>query len=170
MGFLMLGIDSFIACLAVGALVNRKSWLPFAALFGICDSSAFVLGHAMSWNMSESVAEVVSTAAMVALGVYLIVVAIASQKVANTRWVWVLPFALTLDNITYGLIDHSWSTSVSVEAVEQLLSSALLALIGIGISAAIVRAVPKVHENKILTAGLVGGAAIVAAPVMLLFA
>lgn len=170
MSFLMLGIDSFIACLAVGALVQRKSWFAFAALFGICDSSAFLLGHAMRWEMSESVANVVSTTALVALGLYLIVVAVTAQKVANTRWVWALPLALTLDNITFGLIENSWSTAVPVEAGEQLLSSACLALAGIAVSAAIVRAVPKVHKNRILTTGIVGAAAIIAAPVLLVFA
>ena len=170
MGFLTLGLDSFIACLAVGALVQRKAWLPFAALFGICDAGAFLLGHAMSWNMSESVADVVSSAALLALGLYLVVVAVVSQKVANTRWVWLLPVALTLDNITFGLIDRAWSTSVSVEAAEQLLSSALLGLVGIVLSAAIVRAFPRVHRNKILTAGIAGGAAMAAAPVLLVLA
>jgi hypothetical protein len=34
MGFLLLGVDSLIACFAVGALVSRRSWLTYATLFG----------------------------------------------------------------------------------------------------------------------------------------
>lgn len=167
MGFLLLGIDSFVACLAVGALVARSAWLPYAGLFGVCDACAFLLGHAMHWQMSESTANIVSSGALVILGLYLVIVAFAAQKVANTRWMWVLPFALTLDNISYGLLDHSWSTSVSVQFVEQLLSSSLLALIGILASVTIVRAIPSVHQNRILTAGIAGVAMIIAAPVLL---
>ena len=33
MNFLLLGIDSFIACMAIGALVDRRSWVWLAALF-----------------------------------------------------------------------------------------------------------------------------------------
>jgi hypothetical protein len=51
MGFLSLGIDSFIACLAVGCLIDRRRWLPYAALFGLCDSLAFLLGVTLHWEM-----------------------------------------------------------------------------------------------------------------------
>lgn len=166
MGFLALGIDSFIACAAVGALLSRRSWLPFALLFGICDSGAFLLGTALHWEMSELAATIVGSVALVALGLYLVVVAFASQKVANTRWVWALPFALTLDNISFGLIDNS--SSVASSAGLQLVSSSLMALIGVVVSVALVRSIPKVHDNKILTSGIAGGLALVAVPVLML--
>ena len=35
MGFLLLGIDSLIACIAIGALVDRRSRLWLAGLFGV---------------------------------------------------------------------------------------------------------------------------------------
>ena len=44
MGFLLLGVDSLIACFAVGALVSRSSWLLYATLFGVCDAGGFLLG------------------------------------------------------------------------------------------------------------------------------
>jgi len=43
---------------------------------------------------------------------------------------------LSIDNITVGLIHHAWSHSVAVQALEQLVSSALLA--GIGLLASVV--------------------------------
>lgn len=167
MSFLLLGIDSLIACFAVGALVGRRSRLPYAALFGVCDAGAFLLGTALHWTMPEATAQVVSTAALVGLGLYLVVVAIGAQKVADTRWVWALPALLTLDNIGFGLIDHSWSSAVPVEAAEQALSSILLAAVGLAASAAVVRAIPQVHRNRVLTAGIAGAAMVVAGPLLL---
>jgi hypothetical protein len=145
MGFLLLGIDSLIACFAVGALVSRRSWLSYAALFGVCDAGGFLLGTALHWSVSEAAANVVATAVMVGLGVY-----------------W-----LTIDNITYGLIDHAWSSSVAVQATEQLVSSALLALIGLVLSGAVVSAVPKLQQSRVVAAGCAGVALIVAAPLLL---
>jgi hypothetical protein len=167
MGFLLLGIDSLIACFAVGALVSRRSWLSYAALFGVCDAGGFLLGTALHWSVSEAAANVVATAVMVGLGLYWLAIAVFSRRVAETRWVWALPFALTIDNITYGLIDHAWSSSVAVQATEQLVSSALLALIGLVLSGAVVSAVPKLQQSRVVAAGCAGVALIVAAPLLL---
>ncbi len=168
MGFLLLGIDSLIACFAVGALVSRRSWLSYAALFGLCDAGGFLLGTALHWSMPDATANVVQTAVLVGLGLYLLVVAIGAQRLAETRWVWALPFLLTVDNITYGLIDHAWSSSVAVQAIEQLVSSSLLALIGLALSAAVLRAIPGTQQrSRVFTAGFAGAALIVAAPLLL---
>jgi hypothetical protein len=91
-----------------------------------------------------------------------------SQRVAETRWAWALPFALSVDNITFGLIDHAWSSSVAVQAVEQLLSSGLLALIGLALSAVVLRAIPGAEQrSRAFTAGFAGAALIIAAPILL---
>jgi len=44
MNFLLLGIDSFIACMAIGALVDRRSWVWLAALFAAADAVGFLIG------------------------------------------------------------------------------------------------------------------------------
>ena len=90
MGFLLLGLDSLIACFAVGALLDRQAWLPFAALFGVFDAAAFLVGSAFSWEMPEAVGTIVELATFAGLGIYLIVVALGAKRVANTRWVWLL--------------------------------------------------------------------------------
>jgi hypothetical protein len=167
MGFLLLGIDSLIACFAVGAVVDRRLWLPFAALFGVCDAGGFLLGTALHWSVPDTTASVVETAVLVALGVYWVAIALFAKRAAQTRWVWALPFVLSIDNITFGLIDHAWSSSVAVQAIEQLVSSALLAGIGLVLSAAVMRAIPKMQRSGVLTAGFAGAALIVAAPVLL---
>lgn len=168
MGFLLLGIDSLIACFAVGALVSRRSWLSYAALFGVCDAGGFLLGTALHWSMPDATATVVETAVLVGLGVYWVAIAVFSRRVAETRWVWALPFALSIDNITFGLIDHAWSSSVAVQAIEQVVSSALLALLGLALSAAVLRALPGAEQrSRVFMAGFAGAALIIAAPLLL---
>ena len=44
------------------------------------------------------------------LVVYWLGIALYAHRLAETRWVWALPFVLSIDNITYGLIDHAWSS------------------------------------------------------------
>ena len=38
MGFLRLGIDSVIACLAVGGLIDKESRVKYAVLFDVADA------------------------------------------------------------------------------------------------------------------------------------
>ncbi len=168
MGFLLLGIDSLIACFAVGALVSRRSWVSYAALFGVCDAGGFLLGTAFHWSIPDSTANVVETAVLVGLGLYWLGIALYARRIAETRWVWALPFVLSIDNITYGLIDHAWSHSVAVQAIEQLVSSALLAGIGLLASAAVMRVIPgSKQRSATFAAGFAGAALIVAAPLLL---
>ena len=95
-------------------------------------------------------------------------VALGAKRVANTQWVWLLPVALTVDNITYGLIDHSWTTSVFGQAGEMLISSTLMGLAGLALSASAVRLFPSVQRNRVLATGLSGAALLIAAPILLL--
>ena len=81
MGFLLLGIDSLIACIAVGPIISRRWSVPFAALFGICDGGGFLLGSALHWQVPGNVSTVLTTAILVALGIYWIAIAIFSRLV-----------------------------------------------------------------------------------------
>lgn len=168
MGFLLLGIDSLIACLAVGTVISRKARVPFALCFGIADGGGFLLGTALHWSMPGMVSTAVETAVFVALGVYWIALATMSRQTAGTRWVWILPLVLSIDNITYGLIDHSWTTNVWGQAAEQALSSALLAGVGLAIAALVKRSVPALQRSRMLSLGFAGAGLIAAAGVELL--
>ncbi len=147
LGFLLLGVDSLIACIAVGAVVGTKARVPFALCFGIGDAGGFLLGTLFHWNMPDDVATVVETAVLVALGAYWIVLALVTKRFTGTRWVWALPWLLAIDNITFGVVDDSWGTSVWAQAAEQFVSSAILAGIGILISVAAVRAIPALRRS-----------------------
>jgi hypothetical protein len=160
MGWLLLGADSLIACIAVGALVGKRSRVPLAVGFGIADGLATLLGITLHWNVSDTASTVVATAFMVGLGVYWLGVSVMSKRMRGSGWVWVLPWVLTIDNITYGNIDHAWSHAAGVQALETGLSSAIQAGIGIAISVGIAKSAPRVIDA--VRARLAGGGVAVA--------
>ena len=155
MNFLLLGIDSLIACLAIGALVDRRSWVWLAALFATADAAAFLIGAGLGWGlMSQAASEVIGMGTLVLLGVYLLVVAAGTAQVTARRAVWVLPFALTLDNLTFGLAGEPTSSVLA-----QALSSGMLAYLGLFAAAWLPRVVPaKVEATRVAGAALLIGA------------
>jgi len=176
MGFLLLGIDSLIACIAISPIVGRRMMLPLALLFGVGDGLGFLLGTAFHFSMPDNVSTDVQTSVLVVLGLYWIGVAFFSKKAADaeqqsskTHWgVWVLPWALSVDNITYGVVDGvSKGASVWASAGEQALSSAIQAGIGFGIGLAILYAFPALRRRMALANGVAGVAVIVAAGALL---
>jgi hypothetical protein len=146
MGWLLLGTDSLIACIAVGALVSKRSWVPLVVVFGVSDGLGTLLGITLHWNVSGTASAIVETAFMAGLGVYWLAVAVMSKRMRATGWVWLVPWILTIDNITYGTIDNAWSHAAGVQALETGLSSAIQAGIGIAISVGIARTAPRVID------------------------
>jgi hypothetical protein len=154
MNFLLLGIDSFIACLAIGALVDRRSWVWLAALFAAADAGAFLIGAGLGWGlMSEAASELIGMGTLVLLGVYLLVVAAGTAQVTARRAVWLLPFALTLDNLAFGMAGEPTS-SVLAQAV----SSGMLAYLGLFAAAWLPRVAPKLEATRVAGAALLIGA------------
>ena len=164
MGFLLLGLDSFIACMAIGAIVDRKWRLPLAALFVLADGTAFLVGAGLGWTISAGVTEVLGIGTLVALGVYLIVVAAGMRRAAY--WpVWLVPFALTLDNLAFG-VAGDYSGALGGHAAEQALSSGLLALAGLYVGSLLPRAVPSL-QGRVAGVRLAGAALLVATGALL---
>ncbi len=161
MGFLLLGVDSLIAGLAIGAIVDRRWRLPLAALFGLADGAAFLIGAGLGWQLSAGATEALEIGTLAALGSWLIVVAASTQRLAQLWPVWVLPFALTLDNLAYGAVgDHSTGWLLG-HAGEQALSSSLLAFVGLLVAAALPRVLP-VLERRVAAYRVAGAALLVA--------
>jgi hypothetical protein len=159
MGFLLLGIDSFIACLAIGALVDKRSRVWLAGLFGLADCVAFLIGVGLGWTLfSAAASEIIEMGTLVLLGVYLLVVAAGTAQM-TARWaVWVLPFALIADNLAYGLAGGQTGT-VGGEALAQTLSSGMLAFLGLTAAVWLPRVLPiKVETTRIAGAALLVGA------------
>jgi hypothetical protein len=157
MGFLLLGIDSLIACFAIGAIVDRRWRVPLAGLFMLADGGAFLIGAGLGWTISESVTEVLEVMLLAGLGLYLIVVAAASRRLAEYS-VWLVPFALTMDNLAYG-VASDYSGSLLGHAAEQALSSGLLAFAGLVAGAALL---PRL-QDRVSADRLAGGALLLAA-------
>jgi hypothetical protein len=146
MSWLLLGTDSFIACVAVGALVSKRSWLPLVFFFGLADGLGTYVGIALHWNVSDSASTIIEFAFMAGLGVYWLGVAVLSKRMRGTAWIWALPWILTVDNITYGTIDHAWSHAAGVQGLETGLSSSIQAALGIAVSVAIVKTLPRLID------------------------
>jgi hypothetical protein len=160
MGFLLLGIDSLIACMAIGAIVDKRWRLPLAALFGVADGAAFLIGAGLGWTISAGVTEVLEIATLGALGLWLVVVAAGTRRAAELWPVWVLPLALTVDNLAYG-VASDYSGSLLGHAAEQALSSSLLALIGLYAAGALTRRLPAL-ERRAVAIRFAGAALLVA--------
>jgi hypothetical protein len=162
MHFLLLGIDSLIAGVAVCAIVDRRARLPLAALFGVADGVVFLIGAGLGWRLSADVSALVLTATLVTFGLYLLVVAAGTRQVA-ARWpVWVVPWALTLDNLTYGLTGDRTTGSLLQQAGQQALSSALLAMAGLCVAVVLPRVLPALGRRADANR-MAGGALILAA-------
>jgi hypothetical protein len=173
--WLLLGVDSLIACTAVGPIMDRR-WsvlVPFALLFGVGDGGGYLLGCALHWSYPDSLSFLAPLVVAV-IGVYWIAVAIVSRKAAaaednpKARWgVWILPWLLSLDNVTYGAVDGvSSGVSVWVSAVEQALSSVIQAGVGLAIGIAIAYSIPALRRHLWMANATAGGAMIVAAGVL----
>jgi hypothetical protein len=81
---------------------------------------------------------------------------------------WILPWALSIDNITYGLVSGVPAhASVWFSASEQALSSAVQAGIGLAIGMGIAYAFPVIRRHIALANGIAGAALIAAAGVLL---
>src|ERR1044071_9393667 len=166
MGFLLLGIDSLIAGIAIGALVDRRSRPWLAALFGVADGVAFLIGAGLGLALfSEGMSTVVEVGALAALGLYLLVVTAGVKHVTATWPVWVVPFALIADNLTYGLAGET-NGSVAGQATVQALSSTLLAFVGLAIAAWLPRGLPAARTHA---ATQVAGAGLLVAAGALVF-
>jgi hypothetical protein len=177
MSFLLLGVDSLIACIAIGPIMSRRlaACGTLVVLFGIGDGGGFLLGSAFHWSISDSLSNVLQTGILVALGVYWIVLAIFSKRAAiaeqesKSHWgIWVLPWALSIDNITYGLVDGVPAhASVWFSAGEQALSSSVQAGVGLAIGMGLAALFPAVRRRVPLANGIAGVALIGAAGVLL---
>ena len=160
MSLLLLGIDSLIVCLAIGLLVDGRSRLKLAALFGVADGLAFLVGAGLGWQLfTDGASAVLTSGLLVALALYLLVVVAGTRRVAARWTVWLLPAVLVFDNLTYGLIGDHAAGSLFGQAGAQALSSALLALAGLLAAAAMRPAI----EHRAAPNRVAGGALLLAA-------
>lgn len=86
-----LGFDSFLAAFFIGPMIVSWRWRAgYAALFGVCDGVATLLGAAMPHRLPEPPAAVL----------YLLCVMVIIMGARRSRaWLFATPVLLSLDNL-----------------------------------------------------------------------
>ena len=144
MHFLLLGVDSLIACIAIATIVSPRARWKLAAMFGLADGVSFLVGAGLGWQISGAVAADVQAIVLLAVGFNLLMIATSARRVAASAPLWVIPLALTLDNLVYGL---GGDGQLFQQATEQALSSALMAFGGLAVGALLPRLVPAMGRR-----------------------
>jgi len=206
--FLLLGVDSLIACIVTGPIFIRqrqsrnselrspdeptrasrwKWWaiagvivsalaVPYALSYGVGDGIGFLIGTLFHFSISDSLSSMIETTLMVALGLYWIAVYFLASRVQGSdqlekwsrRGIWVLPIALSLDNLTFGAVTGVPAhASVWASAGLQALASAGLGLVGLAAGVGLAVLIPVLRTRMHRTFGVVGVGVIATAALLL---
>jgi hypothetical protein len=168
----LLGLDSFIAAIAIAPVLGRKLWIPFAAAFALCDGLGSLVGIAFGVRLAGGVQNTIEVALPIALGVYWLAIAVIGAKLQRfdvaergglAKWpIWLVPVALAADNVGFHLVgQQSVGSALGTAFGLDAWSSGVLALIGILIGAGLTHLVPAM-KNRIVSFGAAGGALIIA--------
>jgi putative Mn2+ efflux pump MntP len=128
----LLSIDSLVVSLALSPLVRSQvqRW-RWAALFGICDGLAVLIGCAFGGaGWGPVVAHGAVPIFAFCCGVYCLVAACWNKFRANPRLALALPVLMSLDNLAYGAGVGPLTSGVAGRAVVLGLSSFSLAMAG----------------------------------------
>jgi putative Mn2+ efflux pump MntP len=143
---LLLGLDSLLVCLAVGALPEGNMRRHRLALsFALCDGLASLIGSVAGVERLRSFlpwSEGLGLAAVAAYGIYVLYLAWRCQGLTMSpcaaRWlVFSLPICLSLDNLVAGIGPEASGVPVGLVALIFGVMSGGLALLGIGVGSAL---------------------------------
>jgi hypothetical protein len=206
--FLLLGVDSLIACIVTGPIFIRqrsgehselrspdeqkrasrwKWWalgglslsaltIPYGLSYGVGDGLGYLLGTLFHFSISDSLSTVLETTLLVALGLYWIGIYFVASKMQGSeqlqkwswRGIWVLPVALSLDNLTFGAVTGiPANESVWASAGLQALASAGLGLVGLAVGIGLAVLIPALRTRMYRTFGVVGVGVIATAGLLL---
>jgi putative Mn2+ efflux pump MntP len=163
---------------------RRKWWalggisaiaIPYGISYGLGDGFGYLLGTLFHFSVSDTLSTVLETTLLVALGLYWIgIYAVTSRMKSSERlhkwsWrgIWILPVALSIDNLTYGAVTGvPQNASVWASAGLQALASAGLGLIGLAVGISLAIAIPVLRTRMHRTFGIVGVGVIVTAAIL----
>jgi hypothetical protein len=93
---------------------------------------------------------------------------VAAEDNPKARWgVWILPWLLSLDNVTYGAVDGvSNGAAAWLSALEQALSSVIQAGVGLAVGIAIAYSIPALRRHLWVANATAGGLMIIGAGVL----
>ena len=200
--FLLLGVDSLIACtvtapmfirqrdrgpgeLRSSAPASRWKWwaiagvsalaVPYGISYGAGDGFGYLIGTLFHFSVSDTLSTVLETTLLVALGLYWIGIYFVARKMQTSermqklawRGIWILPVALSIDNLTYGAVTGVPAhDSVWASAGLQALASGGLGLIGLATGIGLAVLIPALRTRMYRTFGIVGVGVIVTAAVL----
>jgi putative Mn2+ efflux pump MntP len=151
--------------------------LPYGLAYGAGDGFGYLIGTLFHFSVSDTLSTVLETTLLVALGFYWIGIYFVARKMQSSasdrlqkwswRGIWVLPVALSIDNMTYGAVTGVPAhASVWASAGLQALASAGLGLIGLATGIGLAVLIPALRTRMYRTFGIVGVGVIATAVVL----
>jgi hypothetical protein len=139
--------------------------VPYGLSYGAGDGFGYLIGTLFHFSLSDSLSTVLETTLLVALGFYWIAIYLAARKMQASerlqkwswRGIWILPVALSTDNLTYGAVTGVPAhASVWASAGLQALASGALGLTGLAIGIGLAALIPALRTRMYRTFGVVG--------------
>ena len=139
--------------------------LPYGLSYGAGDGIGYLIGTLFHFSISDTLSSVVETTLLVALGLYWIAIYLVARKMQTSerlqKWswrsIWILPVALSIDNLTYGAVTGvPANASVWASAGLQALASAGLGVIGLAVGIGLAALIPALRTRMYQTFGIVG--------------
>src|SRR4051812_50205066 len=96
MGFLLLGVDSFIVCLAISPIVEPHWRWRLAALFGLADFIGFMVGADLGLQIAAGASAGAKNTPLGGLGLGVVAVAPGAEHAREPRSLWVLPWGVAV--------------------------------------------------------------------------
>jgi hypothetical protein len=149
--------------------------VPYGLSYGAGDGIGYLIGTLFHFSVSDTLSTVLETTLLVALGLYWIAIYIVASKMQGSerlqkwswRGIWILPAALSIDNLTYGAVTGVPAhASVWASAGLQALASAGLGLIGLAVGIGLAVLIPALRTRMYRTFGIVGVGVIATAAIL----
>jgi hypothetical protein len=150
--------------------------VPYGLSYGFGDGIGYLIGTLFHFSISDTLSSMLETTLLVVLGLYWIAIYFVASKMQSSdrlekwswRGIWILPAALSLDNLTYGAVTGIPAhDSVWASAGLQALASAGLGLIGLAAGIGLAVLIPSLRTRIHRTFGIVGVGVIATAAVLL---
>ena len=151
--------------------------LPYGLSYGLGDGIGFLTGTLFHFSISDSLSSAIETTLLVALGLYWIGIYLVARRMQESdqlqkwswRGIWILPVALSLDNLTYGAVSGVPAhASVWASAGLQALASAGLGLVGLAAGIGLAVLIPGLRTRMYRSFGIAGAGVIATAGVLLI--
>jgi putative Mn2+ efflux pump MntP len=148
-----------------GGLGLSALTVPYGLSYGVGDGFGYLIGTLLHFSISDSLSTWLETILLVALGFYWIGIYVAARKMQTSerlqkwswRGIWILPVALSIDNLTYGAVTGVPAhASVWASAGLQALASGALGLIGLAAGIGLAVLIPALRTKMYRTFGIVG--------------